>query len=225
MIQNKIDNKIYIGRCLDFHKRTIGHKSELRNNIHHSFILQRAVNKHGIENFEFLMLEKCKPEECRDKEQFWINLLNPEYNLVKNSRGGFYGKRSIETIEKLRESKRKVDVYQFDLKGNFITKYRSISDAARAINKNEACHIGDVCRGKRNRAYGYLWSFTETPPIDNTLTIYQYDLNGNFIEEFNSWKKIAILFNTTAETVTKFIKNQNIKTKTNLKNFKWKINR
>ena len=161
MIRNKKDNKFYIGRTLNFRKRIISHRTELNNQIHHSFRLQRAWNKHKEENFEFVLIEECSKEIYRDREQFWIDLLKPDYNLAQNSRGGRFGPQKQSTIEKIRESKRKMDIYQFDLENNFIAKFRSVMDAARSIGKTSCAHICSVCKGKRPTAYGFKWSYTE----------------------------------------------------------------
>ena len=46
--------------------------------------------------------------------------------------------------------------------GEIIGRYDSIRNAARSENAKTANgHIGDVCTGKRQRAYGYEWRFAE----------------------------------------------------------------
>ena len=47
---------------------------------------------------------------------------------------------------------------QKDLSGNIIAYYKSISEAARKTGGHNE-HIGDVCRGKRKTANGYLWEY------------------------------------------------------------------
>jgi hypothetical protein len=50
-------------------------------------------------------------------------------------------------------------VLQLTLEGEFIAEYSCIREAHE---KTGACHIGDVCSGKRNWAGGFLWKFKET---------------------------------------------------------------
>lgn len=64
-----------------------------------------------------------------------------------------YGTRTIRTIEG--ES---IAVVQYDLKGNFIAKYISSTEAAR-INNYSKGNICSCCRGKRNMANGYIWKY------------------------------------------------------------------
>lgn len=102
-IVNKINGKTYIGSTVDLCKRSKHHIYCLRNNRHHSPILQMSFNKNKEDNFEFsiieLVLDKSKLIE---REQYWIDVLNPVYNtckLVANTRLGV--KASDETRFKI----------------------------------------------------------------------------------------------------------------------------
>lgn len=51
-------------------------------------------------------------------------------------------------------------ILQYDLKGNFIKSFSTISEACRELGKTgTGCvsHISEVIRGKRKTAYGYVW--------------------------------------------------------------------
>lgn len=50
-------------------------------------------------------------------------------------------------------------VIQLTLDGEFVAEYSCIREAHE---KTGACHIGDVCSGKRNWAGGYIWKYKET---------------------------------------------------------------
>jgi len=223
MIQNKINDKIYIGRTKDFHKRIISHKSELNRKKHPSFILQRAWNKYGEDNFVFILFEKCSIDNYKEREQYWIDILKPKYNVSPSSNGGRYGRNTPETIEKSREAKRKIDIYQFDLYGKFIQKFRSGMDAARAVGAKDSDHIHDVCKGKRATAYGYIWNYTETPNFFRTRNkkVLQFDLQKNFIKEWNSIIDISRYYNIDKKTVSLYINNKKMNTRTILKNYIW----
>lgn len=57
-ILNKKDNKSYIGSTNNILTRKRKHFKALKDGIHHNEILQRAYNKYGIENFEFVILKE-----------------------------------------------------------------------------------------------------------------------------------------------------------------------
>lgn len=80
-------------------------------------------------------------------------------------------------------------IYQYDLDGNFLRSYSSLSDAANELGISITT-ISYAMSGKsvNHKAGDYLWSKTQvahmTPLSENK--IYQYDLEGNFIREWNT---------------------------------------
>jgi len=120
-IRNKNTDKIYIGSAVDFNKRWIVHRHDLRKNKHHSKKLQNSFNKHGESAFEFSVWIRCPREYLLKMEQWCIDKLNPEYNVCKSVTSGMLGlkltkehcmaiskantgkKCSEETKQKLRE--------------------------------------------------------------------------------------------------------------------------
>jgi len=81
MIINKVNNKFYIGSTTDLAKRFTTHMTALKKKRHVNKILQSSWNKHGSINFEFIILETCEPNKCFELEQYYIDTLNPEYNI------------------------------------------------------------------------------------------------------------------------------------------------
>lgn len=58
----------------------------------------------------------------------------------------------------VREERKAVE--QYDLEGNYINSFNSYMEAARSLgihNTSASTHIGDVVKGKRQTAYGYVW--------------------------------------------------------------------
>jgi len=53
-----------------------------------------------------------------------------------------------------------IEVFQFGLKGNFITKYGSVNEAYRKTGIHSSS-IGQVCLGRRLTAGGFKWSYVE----------------------------------------------------------------
>ena len=75
-IENNINHKIYIGQSIDIEKRWLHHKFLGQNlkDYDTSYYIHAALNKYGVENFEFSIIETCKPDELNDKE--YIGFLN-----------------------------------------------------------------------------------------------------------------------------------------------------
>lgn len=101
-IRNKINGKIYVGSAsFSIFDRWKRHLVSLKKGTNNQY-LQNSYLKYGSSCFEFSVLEECKPEECIVKEQFWIDTLNPEYNILKVA-GSWKGHRHKQhSIEKMR---------------------------------------------------------------------------------------------------------------------------
>lgn len=91
-------------------------------------------------------------------------------------------------------------VYQFDLKGNLIGEYKNAAEAARILGRS-SCNIIECCNGNHKRAFGFYWSHSnsspEIKPYKSYRKVCQYDLNGNFIREFESCAEAARSFGRT----------------------------
>lgn len=76
-IENKINGRIYIGQTSNVKQRFIDHKKNGRN-IPERFLkteLYLDLNKYGVENFNFDIIEECENELADDKERYWIKEL------------------------------------------------------------------------------------------------------------------------------------------------------
>lgn len=110
-IMNKVNNKIYVGSAVDIKQRWNKHKSLLRKKIHANDHLQKAWILYGEDIFQFNVLEKCNKENLIQKEQYYLDLLNPEYNICKIA-GNCLGVKHLE------ETKRKQSLALKDYNNN-----------------------------------------------------------------------------------------------------------
>lgn len=100
VIRNKENNKIYIGSASNINKRFSTHRNNLKNNRHPNIHLQNAWNKYGERSFEFEVVEHVDKKILVEKEQEYIDELQPQYNkrLLANSNLGI--KQPASQIEK-----------------------------------------------------------------------------------------------------------------------------
>jgi len=91
----------YIGSAVDLHKRWTGHRRDLRECVHHCGHLQKAWNKYGEPSFMFTRLEECPPQDCTRREQWWIDLLRPAYNVCQMATSPLGVRRSDATRAKI----------------------------------------------------------------------------------------------------------------------------
>jgi group I intron endonuclease len=73
-IVNTIDGKMYIGKSVDLLRRCkqyiLTFKREVRHDVNE--YLWGAVKKHGVENFEFVAIDFCDPNELSSRELVWM---------------------------------------------------------------------------------------------------------------------------------------------------------
>jgi group I intron endonuclease len=81
-IENNINDKIYIGSTENFKLRYNQHKHHLLKGTHHSRILQNFVNKYGFNCLSFKIIEE-NVINLIEREQFYIDTLNPFFNIRK----------------------------------------------------------------------------------------------------------------------------------------------
>ena len=81
-ITNQINGKFYIGSSKDLIRRKKDHFRLLKKGVNHNILLQRAVNKYGIDNFIFEILVECSEDLLFTIEQKLVDELKPDYNIA-----------------------------------------------------------------------------------------------------------------------------------------------
>lgn len=105
-IRNQVNGNRYIGSAVNIRKRWQEHVSGLRNRRHHSRYLQRAFDKYGESAFLFEVLERVEPEALVAREQHFLDVLAPEYNIASTAGSQLGCRRSLESRRKMSERKK-----------------------------------------------------------------------------------------------------------------------
>jgi len=155
-IRNKINGKRYIGSSIDLNARWKKHLSSLRNNNHDNPHLQYSFNKYAEDNFEFNPIEIIDNiQNLIEREQFYIDTINPEYNirLIADSNRGL--KRTEETKNRMRGENNYF--YGKKLSGSdngFYGKKHTDESKSRMSEsrKGEKSHMYGVPKSKKFRA-------------------------------------------------------------------------
>lgn len=208
LITNKINGKKYVGQTrTTIEKRYKEHK---RNSMHskgkNSKPLYIDIQKYGKENFYIESLCEIESSDINElvsklnqKEKEFIaklNTIKPNgYNVHRASNNKYVLGHPTN-----------VPLYKFDSDGNFIEYFSSMGEAqislgVTIINKKmrEACNSGFLYKGFR-------WSYNNTYNSDylknkieicqergtsRSKKVFQFDLDGNFIKEWNSIREAA----------------------------------
>jgi hypothetical protein len=90
--------------------------------------------KYSYYNFKIEILEDCNNESLKIREQYYLDLLKPEYNICKTAGSMLGFKHSLKTIEKFKNRDLGIGHSTIVIKqNNSIKKYNSIRAAAKDI--------------------------------------------------------------------------------------------
>lgn len=107
LITNLIDNKKYVGQASNIEERWYRHSVDYKRLTNR--YLYRAMNKHGIENFHFEIIEVDIPiDSISNREIFWIDSLETQapngYNMTSGGEGSHNRILSEESRRKISAS-------------------------------------------------------------------------------------------------------------------------
>lgn len=179
----------YVGSTTESFKiRFSRHFGDLTKSKHCNRILQSAYKKYKEMYLE--IIEVCSPDKCIEREQHYIDTLNPIYNICKIAGNTFGVKLSEEVVQK--KSKR---VDMFDIEGNFIQTYKSMMDCFRETGICNTC----ISQAIRNRGlasgyqFRYCGEFDSLPKYVNPEShpVLVYSLEGVLLYKYESILKAS----------------------------------
>lgn len=79
---NNINGKSHVGSSISLtNSFSIYYSLDALKKVKGSIIIYRALLKYGHENFSLDILEYCESSMLIEREQYYIDLLKPEYNI------------------------------------------------------------------------------------------------------------------------------------------------
>lgn len=206
-IQNKVNNKIYIGQTtIGFYCR---YGNSLEKHTHNSY-LKRSIKKYGIDNFEIIEVFDVafSKAELDIKEILWIkhyNCIDKKYGY-NNMSGGSYGKHSEETKAKISKNSARI------WKGKkFSEEYRKKISLAHMgqVSARKGVRLSDETKKKISKNNPKFWlgkNLTEETKIKiskSHIGIKHTEESKEKIRKARSKKVICIttnkIFNSTKE--------------------------
>jgi len=173
-------DRIYIGSSVRIDRRWKEHLKMLRSNKHANVKLMGHVNKYGIEDLVFSIVESfvfISKEHLLSREQYYIDTLHPSFNMCMVAGSCLGIKQSEERCRKNGDRKR----------GNTYFKGRHHTEEAK--QKNREKHLGiSVEKNKK--------------PIN------QYDLDMNFIREWGFINEAAIALCVDISNISKCLRRE-----------------
>ena len=147
-ITNLTNKKFYIGSSLDLGRRFTTYYSFSFIDRRKTSLICKALLKYGYSKFSLEVLEYCSKENLLNREQYYLDLLKPEYNILTTAGSSLGYKHKEETIAKFKtrqhteETKAKIKSWSFTPE---IGEKISISKGTKVI----------VCDVLTNKNYEY----------------------------------------------------------------------
>lgn len=170
-IWNDVNDNLYIGQTV----RTLGarwsqHKQSSKTENNHLYL---AIRKYGVEKFHIEEIEEVQDDLLNERECYWIQYYNSYYDGYNSTLGGEGNKNEItlEQIENLWEKGLSI-IEISEVLGTTRTVIRDRIYNSKLYSEEEA----------RQRGVGRMKKAKGKPII-------QLDLEGNFIDYFNSGKE------------------------------------
>lgn len=204
-IENLLTSDCYIGSTTNYCRRKKRHFEDLKRGNHHSIKLQRAVNKYKIDVFrmyELEIFEFISKPHLLEREQHYIDVLNPKYNMCKIAGNQLGSIRSKAFKQKCSERMRGKTAWN---KGLILPK-----------------HSKETIEKRAKSLTGRLVSIDTRLRIKEKVSrpILQYGNDGGFIKEWPSAKEAAKVLRISYPRLIEYLNGKsNI---TTFKNFIWK---
>lgn len=104
---NNINGKFYIGSSTKLNVRFLQYFNTnylIKKTLKGNSLIYNSILKNGYSNFTLEILEYCTIDNCIDKEQYYISLLKPEYNLLTKAGSWLGYKHTEKTLVKMEAS-------------------------------------------------------------------------------------------------------------------------
>jgi group I intron endonuclease len=176
---NKMNNNSYVGSSKNLRRRLSDYYSfsRLKTVLKRGrSLISDAILKYDISNFSLDILEYCEPNMLTIKEQYYIDLFNPKYNLCKKANSPLGVKRNTLFSINLSKAKRGKKIYKTKINENKVIKFVNVNTKTKIFLRN----IG--------------------------ISVKVFDPSNNLIKEFSSMSDAAKFFNVHPSTISRIYK-------------------
>ena len=160
--------------------------------------IYKAILKYGYSNFSLEILEYCEPNLLISREQYYIDLLEPEYNILKIAYSSLGFKHSLYTRAKMSFNNTGINLPLYGKKPTYETRIK-IGKALRSNSMIDITPNLDRNQSKLNPLS--LLNYSK-------LNIKVFDKYKNIVNIFYSMKSAALYYNISTQTIRKILNNE-----------------
>jgi group I intron endonuclease len=199
-IINQVNGKFYVGKTMkSLSTRFYNHCYDAINRNSTSYF-HRAIRKYGKENFIIEEIEECE-NNLSNREMFWISELKPHYNQTLGGDGGMLGFKHSEETKNLLSEKRK---------GKFLGKENPFYNQTHTeeqkekwskMRKGQPSPCGFAGKSHKKESKLKTSQTLKNNPNVKRVKVFQYDIEGNFLREFQSISDAAQFVGTNPSNI------------------------
>lgn len=149
---NKTNGNTYIGSSINLSVRMYTYYS-LASLAKSNRPIDRALLKHGFSAFKLEILEYCDKNDVLKREDYYLNMYKPTYNIVSKAGSTLGYKHTPESIDKMRNfilsdevrnrkmlstinatNTRKIKVFVTNVNTGLVSEYNSLTEAGLALD-------------------------------------------------------------------------------------------
>jgi hypothetical protein len=212
--------KSYVGSSLNLGRRLINYFNPIY--ISHitrkNMVINKALLKYGYSKFKLEILEYCEPKDLARKEQYYMDILNPEYNLLKTAYSSLGYKHTKDSLEKIKKQlailnrSKAISVKVTNLETNISDDYDSLTAAAKTLNTTRSTLQRHIINSKLFKGIYKLESNLSVSNFDsnylnhpNSIKIEVTDLKLKTVTRFTSIFSCARVLGIRGTTISNFL--------------------
>jgi group I intron endonuclease len=151
--------------------------------------IYHALLKNGYSKFSLDILEYCEPNILISREQYYLDLLNPEYNILKVARSRLGFKHSKATIEKMSS-----------MNNHFFGKTHSY-ESRKMIGET----LRGIIRVNNKSKFIKLETKLKLSSRSHGVPIKIFDRSNNLIKQFPTMTSAALYFGVHRKTIGNYL--------------------
>jgi group I intron endonuclease len=193
---NKVTNKSYVGSSLNLDRRLsiyYSKKAMLAKVKTRTSIIYSALLKYGYGNFTLDILEYCDVDILIEREQYYLDLLEPEYNILKAANSRIGSKHSLKTRALMSIKLKGINHPFYGKKTSYETRKRIGESLKSSLIFNNSVKL----RSKFTTNETILKKSLKSDGVSVKI----YNKLGNLVKIFPSTNKAAKYFGVSSNTI------------------------
>jgi len=197
---NTITNKSYVGSSKNLGSRLsvyYSRKSMLAKVKTRTSIIYSALLKHGHDNFSLDILEYCEIDLLVEREQYYLDLLKPNYNILMAANSRLGSKHSLETKA----------LISLKLRGINNPAFGKVLSSETRMRISESLKSSILFKNAMESKSKFIANETKLKMSlrSRGVKVKVFDINNNLIKEFPTMISVALHFTVSSRTIGRYL--------------------